>query len=83
VVSALIAAGADKNAHGVGGDTALICAAYNGNYGTVAALVDAGADLRLKNSNGTDALNAARHANPSANPDLVVSIISLLRSLIK
>ena len=58
-VKEMLANGADVNAKGVFGRTALMVAAWNGKTDTVKALVEAGADVNAKNNDGWTALMAA------------------------
>src|SRR5215207_2908236 len=56
---AALEAGADVNARGPDGTTALIWAAYNGDADLAARLLKAGADANAKNQFGTSALGEA------------------------
>jgi ankyrin repeat protein len=56
---ATLEAGADVNARGPDGTTALIWAAYNGDAELVEALVDAGAEVDAQNEFGASALSEA------------------------
>ena len=53
----LIQAGADVNARGPDGETALMCAAQSGQVQIVRALLQAGADITLKDKNGRTAFD--------------------------
>lgn len=67
IVRLLIKAGANVNDADKAGNTALIFAAQQGYLETVQTLLDAGADKKLKNKDGKDALAFAR-AIPSVDP---------------
>jgi ankyrin repeat protein len=57
------------------GSTPLHCATWKGHQETVAALLDAGADVNAQNSNehwGTTPLHAAAHANQAAIAQLLI-----------
>jgi ankyrin repeat protein len=74
VVLHLINNGADVNASGNDGDTALMWASWNGHYDIAKLLIDAGADVNAKNNFGETALMYASRCN--GHP----AIIELLRS---
>lgn len=59
LVKTLLAAGADANARGFTGTTALMYAAAGGHIEMVKALLAAGADANAKNNDGMDAFTAA------------------------
>jgi ankyrin repeat protein len=60
VARALIAKGADVNAHNSGGVTALMIAAANGRADMVELLVQAGANVQAQTERGETALSIAR-----------------------
>ena len=66
VVSALVAAGADKNAATQDGTTPLFFAAYEGHEAVVSALVGAGADKNAAKQDGATPLFAAAYRGHEA-----------------
>jgi ankyrin repeat protein len=62
----LLDAGADANARGLDGSTALMWAAYNGDLELVERLIEANADVDARNEFGTSALREAAVLGSSA-----------------
>ena len=62
-IPTILAAGVDINAKNSAGDTALILAAFRGNMAAVKILIDANADLHIRNKNQLNAYESAKRAN--------------------
>ncbi len=74
-LSALIAAGADVNAHSVSGWTPLMAAAYKGGAEAITLLLRAGANIHTKDHMGRTALHYAAWQNPN-----LLATVTLLRA---
>ena len=79
VIEALLEAHAYIDAASPNGSTPLMMAAMYGNPASVQTLIDAGADLHLRNEQGLDALAFAQRAPQRENETLIRSVLDYLR----
>lgn len=71
VIKTLLKSGADIDAHGTGGKTALSWAAEMGKFETFALLMDRGASLNDRDDNGVTPAEYARRSSNTAIADLI------------